>query len=70
MTDHKLGAEQEKSCHSFVCIELKGTCFYILVRHLSGNSSPFFLPKMLPKVRQIDMKDSLGYVWFLAMFAF
>ena len=56
MTDHKLGAEQEKSCHSFVCIELEGTCFYILVRHLSGNSSP--LPKMLPKVRQIDMKDS------------
>ena len=44
------------------------TCFYILVRHLSGNSSP--LPKMLPKVRKIDMKDSLGYVCFLAMFAF
>ena len=51
LTDHGQGAEQERSCHSCVCIAMSGrelASIYMSHTHNCGNLSPFFPKKSYP----------------------
>ena len=51
LTDHGQVAEQERSCHSFVCIAMSGrelASISMSHTHNCGNSSPFFCLKSYP----------------------